>query len=611
MSDIYVPSNTGEPVAYGEAQEIMEEAAQGHPRRYMETFLKIEDQSSRIIPFLFMPNQDYFHSLTFELKDMLERGFWAYILKDRKAYSSTYIGGCVFTFTMNIPSFHSLIVGALAEHAEVPLKMVDTFYNNLPDTRNYNADGTPAEYIMRPEKTHWDQSYREVGFGDIVTENGKRSVDVKVKSSITIATSRNPDAGAGATFRCLWEIEKGRFDPVFEKPLMTTIMNSPPKNLIRFTDSTPHGTKNLHYSDFKKIKAGEVNAIYLARFWFQNSLNALDLDDSMVVPGDRREMLKTGTLVLTGEEERVAKLFPADGTAVPNRIMWRRAQIAKATRDAMDDPAYGRAMFLQEHMENDVDCWVNLTNPVFDVSMLRRMLDNAREPLPAAKLREAGLSPVPIPGMQFRAWELPYSGGRYYGGMDLGGTKKYNDASVLKIFDARTGRYVASMSGRKPLLESVRAGADIMRVYNVGLFGPEVNGIGAGALEGLIEYGYPNIYFREPKTAPRVDRVTPRDYGWYTGAANRPQMFGNFQEAIAKGQIDIPDKELIDSVMQWDPDPLSTEHVADDVMAAMIAYGMALEAGRFPTPNAVMPRFPLPGRQVQIEAPPAFSKWLR
>ena len=214
--------------------------------------------------------------------------------------------------------------------------------------------------------------------------------------------------------------------------------------------------------------------------------------------------------------------------------------------------------------------------------------------------------------MKFRAWELPYMGGRYFGGMDMAKGRQYGDDSVLEIFDASRGRFVAEMFGKAALLRSVRAGADIMRVYNMGLFGPERNSIGEGAIEALGEYGYPNVYYPGSNKPISFDKVTPREYGWLTSPHTRPQMFAKFQEAVASGALDIPNNDLVEAIVHWNPDPQSDEHAADRVMAAMIAYSMSLQAWRFPSVNAQMPASARisSGREIRIETPQAYSRWL-
>ena len=607
-NEIFIPSNRGKLLPISEVDAICEEVRKGFPRRYIETFLKVQTDEGKVVPFTFTPNQDYFYKMTFEVPGRWKSGFWADFIKDRKAKASSFIGGCCFSFLTNVPNFDGIILGGLEEHAQVPLKMFDTFYNNLPDTVNPQT-GIP---IMRPHKEHWDQSFREVGFGPNVMENGKWKVDVKVKSSVSISTSRTAGGVRGGTPWFLWEIEKAQFDQAFEQPLMTSILNSLPKRYFRFTDSTPLGTKNGHYKDFKAIQSGEVNGILVSRFWFQNAVNSLSVTDSAVLPKDRREVEQTGTLTYTDAEQSVIKLFPDDDVPISNRILWRRAKIAEAVRAALGDEARGMALFLQEHMENLSDCWNDATTSHFDMAMIRRMIDGAREPLPESKLREFGLSSMPIPGLKFQAWEMPRMGGRYFGGMDMAKGKQYGDDSVMQIFDASTGRFVAKLKGKASLLRSVRAGADIMRIYNMGLFGPERNGLGEGAIEALVEYGYPNIYYPESNKPISFDKVTPREYGFYTSSHTRPQMFGHFQEGVATGQYDIPDIELVEAIKGWDPDPKSDEHAADDVMAAMISVEMSLQAWRFPSVNAQMPASARisAGREIRIETPQAYSRWL-
>lgn len=582
-----------------EVAQIIEEVRKGKPRRYMETFLKIETVEG-LVPWIFNENQEYFYEQIFGSLGGMGRGLQVFALKSRKATFTTFVTGVAFTYVANVPGFHVLIIGAMEDHAEVALKMTDTFYNNLPSAR----DGT-GRFIMRPTKSHWDQSYREVIFGPMV--NGE--VDPKLTSSISISTSRSTGFGRARTPKMVIFDEKAHFSQEHEPMLMPAVLNSLNNNAWRFDGSTPKGMKNGFANDFKAIKEKKVNAIYLTRWWFHSRRNAISREDMHVRPADALEMETNGGLLYTDEEKGVIKSFPQDQLLPESRILWRRWKIAEATQNSMGDEVRGRALFLQEYPENDVDCWMDIANPVFDVMMLRRMIDTAVAPLPEEKLREIGISSVPYPGLSFRAWQLPYSGGRYYGGMDLAKGVFSGDASVLEVFDARTGTFVAELYGRARLLQAAIEGAKVMEKYNMGLFAPEATGLGAGAVEAVKGWGYRNLYFRSPNKKVSISETRHREYGWETNKSTRSQMFLDFQEAIATGKIHLPNLDLIGAVQEWNPDPDSDEHTGDRVMAAMIAYSISLEGYRFPTQTSVVPT----GggeRQVHVEAPAPFSRWL-
>lgn len=601
---VEVITNRGEGMGIGEFIAITDEVRAGRPRRYIESFLKVRDLEGRLVPFRFKENQEYYYQETFSKLKSYNEGFWAYVVKDRKALSTSFWGACCFSFLANVPGFNGVIIGALDEHAAQVLDLFDVFYDNLPEAKD-----EAGQYLYRPVKTHWDQSLREFGFG-VFSAGG---FEVRSRSSVMISTSRSTTFGLGRTPKMIWFIEKSRFSQEHEGKLMSAVLNSVTGvPHWRIDDTTPNGTKNGHYQDFRSIKAGDVGAIYLFRRWFDNPSNRYEVSDPAVLPRDRREMERAGVLKYLDEERRLILEFPQDGVKAHERILWRRQKMAEAIRNALGNEIEGRMGFLQEHVENDTDCWSDIGNPQFDVYMLRRMADSCVLPLSAEKVQEMGLGVVPAPGLELRVWQLPYAAGRYYGGMDLAKGQVSGDASCLEVFDARSGTFVAELWGRPRLSVALTSGAKVMEKYNMGVFAPEATGLGEGAVDSFRDYGYPRLYYRENKSGlsqGRMDRLSDRSWGWQTSGPSKSRMISDFQDAVAEGRISIPNIDLVREIQQWNPQ--EDKHTADRVMAAMISYAVSLEGHRFPGSSFQRLEGGGMGRgSIVIQVPPPMSPWL-
>mgnify|MGYP001582440628 CR=1 FL=1 len=560
-AEIKVVANDGV-LGLREVVALLVEVKRGNPRPVIKAFFKIvpEEGGGKAVPFRFTAAQEYYYGETFgKLRRWPEEGFWAFLVKARKAESTSLWAACESAFLFFVPGFDAAIIGGKEEHAAQVLYMMETFYNNLPDTK----DGA-GNHIMRPWRTHWDTGYREIGFGPMGADG---RMDVRQTSSLTISTSRSRDFSRGKTLRMIHLIEKSSFSQEHESDLMGSILNGLPKNAIRIDDTTPLGMKNLHYVDFKAVKAHQVKATYLLRRWFDLKKNRLGDGDLETLPSDM------GVLTLTEEEQRVARLFPQDGVPIEDRLRWRRAKMAQAVRTCLGDEQRGRAMFMREHIENDVECWSNPEIALWDISMLARMSESGLVPVSESKLAEAGLSSMPFPGLRFRAWQLPYPGGRYVGGMDVADTPGGGDASTLQVLDIRTGMYVAELYGKVRALEAVRQGSKIMGAYNDGLFAPEATGLGAPAIDALGVEGYDRLYYEEPQGGK------PIKYGWWTDARSRSAMYALFAEAVALGRVTIANPDLIMEMQEFNPN--EEKHWPDRLMAAMIAYAVSCEAHRF------------------------------
>lgn len=515
-------------------EERVGELRRGKPRGWIEENLFIVDEKSKLVRLSYDVNQVYYDEQVMQPLGRWDEGQEAFCLKDRKARWTTWVLAQIFAYFINVPNIAALVVSYEDDAAEEAGRVVDTFYNNLsPEWQ------TP--------QGHWGSDFKEVLFGPV---GGDGKLQVKATSSIRFATARNMDLGRGSTYKIVFLDEMGRYQESYAAQLVPSLMEGLPPGAWRFIGSTAKGAAGQFRKYFLEVKQEKRAVVYLFRPWFVRPENALRSSDRETLYADG------GELALTDEEQTVAQQFPEDGVPIQDRIRWRRRRIYDATVTRMGDEAAGRALFFQEHPENDLHCWQGDVSVLFGGDVLQQLYERAKP------TKEDG---AVAPGLRLRVWEQPMSWGRYVGGMDVGKGEPGSDATVLQVLD-QTGVHVAEMYGRVPMFEAALQSVRLMERYNRGLLAPESTGLGAGFVEMVLRTGYSNVYRAPPRSWERPD--VRRPYGWETTAGSRRRMLEDLMEAVNKGRLITSDRELIQELLQTS----MTEHMPDRVAALAIAW---------------------------------------
>ena len=530
-------------------------ALRGNPMPFMERFLWVKDERGVAVPFVARPNQVYFHGRTFGRLKGYHEPLTVYCLKDRKAAWTTYIKLAEAAFLFTVPGFAALSVADSDDTFRATNAMLDLAYARLP-----------AEMQEQLPQKLWNSEEKVIAWPNGVT------------SSISMSSSRSKNFARGTTPKMGDFDEMAAYAEGFEGELFTAVENAFPSNRWWFEASTPRGTGNKFYSDFKAIQDGEWDAVYLFRRWFDNPENALGEGHLLARPQDRGDIVvgKAGGLVGERDEEGLVVLFPK-GAVVADLLRRRRKWIADSVRTYRGDAALGYAAFRQEHAENEADCWTNLGNPQFDPLILSYLANQVRPPI------EDSVVPG---GLVKRIWERRMPGHFYTAGMDFatGRVEKGGDATTMQMFDATTMTVVAELYGKHTTVyNALGAAIQMCREYNNALFAPEVNTVGTTATDDARQkHEYLHLYY--DRSEVRVGKAP--EYGWKATPNTILKLWANLQGHLSEGVLKIPNAALLGEISGYDPN--RDTHWPDRMRAFGIALTVALEWGAFGQPASAM-----------------------
>lgn len=297
-------------------ERAIEEAQQGKPRRFIETFLHVRDKRNQIVPFRFLRIVDH--------ADQHHAHYGVYV-KPRQVFFTTHELARIFTLFITIPNFQAAIVEHEGEAAERVFRAVKDFYDFLPDGLRPELSADRADYIQ-----------------------------IKAtKSAIYIGTAGGRRFGRSDTINYLFLDEVAHYTPQQAQELWVGAPEAVPQGGWITVASTPNGVGNLHHKVYLDALAGRTR--YQASFypWFWHEEYTLSPDDPETLLQDR------GPLVFTGEE---ADLVERHGLT-DGQVRWRRSKFADKGND-----------FYQEYPEDDVTCFLATTSTVFPTLLLNQML---------------------------------------------------------------------------------------------------------------------------------------------------------------------------------------------------------------------------------------------
>lgn len=153
----------------------------------------------------------------------------------------------------------------------------------------------------------------------------------------------------------------------------------------------------------------------------------------------------------------------------------------------------------------------------FDTEALDRMRADSRKPLEVN-------GPVTV-------WQRKIVGRRYCAFTDTSHGVGA-DYFVTGVMDVENARIVADvMSSGVPPEEGADLSAKLLKEYDNPIWGIEDNDAGVLTLAVAKRLGYPNLYHH--------DNDLKKPEGWHTDEKNRPVLWGELQEAVKAGHLEI------------------------------------------------------------------------
>jgi hypothetical protein len=449
-------------------------------KRYIETFIKIEDKNRVIVPFHLNYIQQLYESRATR-RDI--------ILKPRQVGFSSYVLADILADTITKPGTVSVIVCYEDFITQRLLQKVDQFYDSIPEA-------------IKPPMGH--RSTAEKSFPDI-------------KSVLYIGTARSFVFGRGDAIHNLLCDEYG-FWPNPER-LMVPLQQAVPKNGRIKILSTPNGPGNSFASIYESAKKGleSGGSIYTPHFfpWYIHHEYQLSPDDEAALPKDRCTPLKN----LTTDE-----LILLDKGLTENQIRWRRAKIVELEQLRREQGT--GSMFVQEYPEDDVTCFIVGGNLYYDVDVVDQLYQGCKPPLFQKRIEyKLDENDRVTHELMLDVWVPPEEGKTYLLACDPGqGALTYSGASVWQFHrdsqEEEVGIHCATLHGKIRPEHMAPAIAEIGKWYNHAVLAVESNGHGLAVTTNTAVRKYPNLYWRTDILSGKVKQ----EVGWRTDAKTKPWM---------------------------------------------------------------------------------------
>ncbi len=475
--------------------------------------LKIRTKEKQLVPFAPNPVQVKYLDIlaaqypSFRWREGIYtlRGAREDILKARQQGFSTLWLALYFLDTINTPYTQSLIIAHDAPATEKLFKIIQRFYQHLPEEKK-----RPKKYSTK----------REIEFSDS-------------DSGIYVATAGSQGVGRGVTVNNVHMSERAFWPNGDDVEL--GLMEAVPIDGNATRETTANGL-NEYYDERQEIKNGDSG--FTGRFFGWNETP----EYSLPVPPFGVE--------LTAEETELKQAFGlTDG-----QILWRRSK----TRTRKQ-----KQKFPQENPLTEAEAFLTSGNGYFDNEVLQRKdleLEAAQIKPIAAEIPEQ-YARLRREREYLQVWQAPEAGKVYVIGADTAegindrGDHDYCSASV---WDAETQVQVAHLHGRWDTHRYGLMLADLGFWYNTALLGIERNNHGHAVINAVMySTAYPQaisdnsvgLYMHQEydeKKAPTVRRA-----GFPTTPISKPFILDELASAVENGEFHPRSRELVNDMMRF------------------------------------------------------------
>lgn len=497
-------------------------------KAYIETYIKIRDKKSNIVPLrLNEPQLKYYNVIKKFHKE--RKPIRIIILKARQMGFSTETEAIIFK---NVVTHHNYNAGIVAHKED-------------STTNLFNMSKRMLEYLPDSIKPEQKKSNAK----ELVFNN---SIGTGLDSRIKCMTAGGQGIGRSDTFNALhlselafWEGDK--------KTIMTGLLQSVPNtpDSMIIIESTANG-----YEYFKemwdKAVAGENDFYPLFIGW--NELK----EYSMPYTG----------FELTQEEKDLQKQY--DLTL--DQLTWRRWCIKNNCSGDIDQFKQEYPICPEEAFLSTGACYFNKDNIINRIKTVPKPIitgkftcyyDGTRIRNQKFLEQEKGI---------IKIYEYPENRVPYVIGGDTAG--EGSDYFTAHVINNITGKQVATLKQQQNEIEYVKQIYCLGMFYNQALVGLE-NNFSTYPTQKLMELNYPNQYVR--KKEDQYNNKYEKSFGFRTTAITRPLILGILQEIVHDDIEAIQDietlKEMLTFIVNNKGRAEAEEGYHDDlVMALAISY---------------------------------------
>jgi hypothetical protein len=173
--------------------------------------------------------------------------------------------------------------------------------------------------------------------------------------------------------------------------------------------------------------------------------------------------------------------------------------------------------FHQEFPRNAIEAFIVSGQTFFDPELIQTLIERPQNQFIQCNLKKSVNNLIINPHSKgyLKIWEKPIPGEQYAGGVDGAEGIENHDFSVCTIYNRRTKKQVAELSGHIPTDEFAHLLFDLGRFYNYAVLNIEMNSIGESILNYLVKQAhYPNV-FRQMRYDERSSKKIKK-LGWKT-----------------------------------------------------------------------------------------------
>lgn len=526
---------------------------------YIESFLKIRNKQSQLVPF----HLNHAQKIVMEKIEECEReGILKrfIVLKARQMGLSTLFEGLIFQDTANNPFKNSIIV-AHEEPASVNLfNMSKLFYEKLPD-------------VIRPMKKY--SNGKILSFENPTNDENEKEKNPGLMSKITIATAGAGEVGRSGTIHNVHASEVAFFpDP---KTTMLGLLQSVPDemNTLVVLESTANGVGGYFHEMWQKAVKGENDFIPIFLPWFIDpgyTRNFRTEAEKQQFIEEVNSVVKdsNGKEVRTYEYELMHKF-----NLTYEQLYWRKHTIEnKCQGDEM--------LFMQEYPATPEEAFISSGRPKFNIQSLKKYQTITKEPIRGyLKDSDSGMVEfVEDDNGYISIWEYPRPDRHYSIGADVAEGLAHGDYSCGVVGDNTSFDIVAMWHGH---IDPDLFGLELIKLgkfYNDAYLGVENNNHGLATLSIIKREEYWNLYFT--KQYDRIADKHTQKIGWSTTSTTKPFMIDKLQEFIREMHLgiysDLIISECFTYIIEDNGSTNAQEGCHDDtVMATAIMLQLMLE----------------------------------
>lgn len=540
-------------------EEIFYWKVKNDRRWYMNTFLKIRDKKSQLIPFKLNTAQEIVVDLVekCEREGKLKRFI---VLKARQMGLSTYFEGEIFKDTTTNKFKNSMIIAHEDKATQNLFNMSKLFLDELPE-------------VIRPMIKYSNE--KALVFENPSNEHSDKRDNPGLRSKITVATAGTAEAGRSATIHNLHASEVAFFPDA--KTTMLGLLQSVPDemNTLVVLESTANGVGDWFHDMWQKASRGENEFIPIFLPWFidpqyTRPFRTTSERDQFISEVDSVKRESNGTEVHTYEYELMKKF-----NLTYEQMNWRKYTIQnKCQGDDM--------LFMQEYPSTPEEAFISTGRPKFSIRSLKKYLTIVKKPV-RGYLNYDGNGNVTFTEDEngyISIWNKPEPEKFYCIGADVAEGLIHGDYSCALVGDPDTFDIVAMWHGH---IDPDLFGIELIKLgkyYNEAYLGVENNNHGLTTLNVIKREEYWNLYFS--KSYDKITDKMTQKMGWSTTIRTKPFMIDKLAEFIREFFIGIYSDLIIGEALTYVIDDTGKTNAQvgcndDTIMAMAIMLQLMLE----------------------------------